>query len=258
MFHRFRFTFFLMENMNERFNAFRSVPREEVSSEHMFRSLRHFPAISKSISSSRGAIETQRNSNLHPSSSTKWRRNKFETSTHRLDELCKSSLSEFSALSQFRKQIINDRDRPSATEVKPKSPVQTKTDPLRSGNAKLTKFAVRYDSRRMNNDLAGFSGVVLDKAYFDYQLKRCLCVYLTPEELDALFEHIDTDKGGTIDGVEFLRYFFKLGADARDELRCQLIESAAQHETKVSHEARLEKERSSYYIYIYAYSYIFL
>jgi hypothetical protein len=148
-------------------------------------------------------------------------------------------------LSQFRYQIINERSKGNlslASEPQLTDRAKNIVDPLVSGNEKLTKFAVRYDSRRMNNDLDGFQERVLDKHYFDYQLKRCLCIYLTPEELEAVFLSIDSDRSGFIDGVEFLRYFFKLGMEARNGIRLQVIASANEIEEKKRQEEFEEKK----------------
>lgn len=114
-------------------------------------------------------------------------------------------------------------------------------DPLLTGNAKLTKFAIRHDSRRMNNDLEGFNGHSLNKEEFDYQLKRCLTIYLTREELDAVFEHIDADQSQFLDGVEFLRYFFRLGQDARHRIQADIVATAAK--TQAMKDVSEEEER---------------
>ena len=222
---------FNSHNMNEQFNPFRTVTRDEVESQHTFRSLRHFPEISKSIPNTTNCIETRiLHTSLSKTQSKKSKSKKKSTSlksTHYLDALCKSSLNEFSTLSSFRKQIINDREKPSVCTSKPKS---KSSDPLETGNAKLTKFAIRHDSRRANNDLEGFNGHTLNKEEFDYQLKRCLTIYMTREELDAVFAHMDTDKSDSIDGVEFLRYFFKLGQDARDRMTAATMATAAKNQ----------------------------
>jgi len=230
--------------MNESFNPFRSVSREEVESDHAFRTLRRFPAISKSLPNARESVSQLKGSTTITKFGTKTSRKRQLKSTHRLEELCKSSLTESGTLSQFRKQIINDREKPPNpfAEYLPKR-VPPVNDPLKTGNAKLTKFAIRYDSRRMNNDLEGFHGLVLDKDAFDYQLKRCLSIYLTKDELDALFVYIDTDKGGTIDGVEFLRYFFKLGQDAKEDLRMKMLATAAEMEKEKARKLALEKKQ---------------
>lgn len=254
--------------MNERFNPFRSVPIEEIESEHTFHTLRHFPLISKSINSSKISINKLNNENKNNEIKVKKIKNIKLKSTHKLNELCKSSLNEFNTLSTFRYQIINERNKNNllnssssfSSSSSPSSPSHNSSssplknslkniknlkklnNPLKSGNEKLTKFAVRYDSRRMNNDLDGFHERVLDKTYFDYQLKRCLCVYLSPEELDAVFTYIDLDKSGFIDGVEFLRYFFKLGQDARNAIRLQAIHTTHEMEIKRAQEEVEEKQ----------------
>lgn len=235
--------------MNEQFNPFRAVRREEVESEHTFRSLRFFPEISKSIPSSTVCIET-RTAELSALAKTKPKMSKTKKSatlksTHYLDALCKSSLNEFSTLSQFRKQIINDREKPNVMTRSTSSLGRTQAksvDPLVTGNDKLTKFAIRHDSRRANTDLEGFHGHTLNKDEFDYQLKRCLTIYLTREELDAVFTHVDTDCSLTIDGVEFLRYFFRLGQEARDAVRADVVATAAK--TQAMKESCEEAERS--------------
>lgn len=232
--------------MNEQFNPFRTVPRQEVERDHTFRSLRHFPEISKSISHTGACIETRTAEASALAKSTSGKKKKKKTtslkSTHYLDALCKSSLNEFSTLSQFRKQIINDREKPAAQSANIFRRTQSKgVDPLESGNAKLTKFAIRHDSRRENNDLEGFNGYSLNKEEFDYQLKHCLTIYLTRDELDAVFTHIDTDKSDFIDGVEFLRYFFKLGQDARDDIRAELMATAMK--TQAMKDKKKEDER---------------
>ncbi len=51
------------------------------------------------------------------------------------------------------------------------------------------------------------------------QLRRCLNIILLSEELDALFIDIDTDRSGFCDGVEFMRYFFKLGYSEKSETK---------------------------------------
>ena len=236
--------------MNEQFNPFRTVPREEVESVHTFRSLRHFPEISKSIPNATACIETRTletpalNKTVPKKKKTK--KNALK-STHYLESLCKSSLNEFSTLSTFRKQIINDREKPhshATTMLASSFPKKNeKADPLETGNAKLTKFAIKHDSRRANNDLEGFNGFALSKEEFDYQLKRCLTIYLTRDELDAVFTYIDTDCSNYIDGVEFLRYFFKLGQDARDKVRANLIETAAQAQAKKEKKEEEERRR---------------
>ena len=239
--------------MEAAFNPFREVSPEEVEGDHAYRTLRRFPAISKSVAATRAAVDGIKTTTIITKHGKAKPRKRQYQSTHRLKDLCKSSIGEVdSTLSNFRKQVINDRPRPEPDTISLSLSSEQDTDPLTTGNAKLTKFAIRYDSRRMNNDLAGFHGHALDKPSFDYQLKRCLSIYLTKPELDALFLFIDTDKGGTIDGVEFLRYFFKLGQDARDRIRNQTVATVqAMEAAKLK---KLQEQQAMYVTHTYMYS----
>ncbi|CAN0343249.1 unnamed protein product, partial [Ectocarpus fasciculatus] len=108
---------------------------------------------------------------------------------------------------------------------------------------KLEKLAVKFDSQGVNNDLKGFAGIDLSKKEFDTQLKRCLCIWLTTPELDALMVAMDTDGNGSIDGVEFVRYFFDLGIAARDRLRENRIELQAKKEAEILKIKQREDEK---------------
>lgn len=92
---------------------------------------------------------------------------------------------------------------------------QTPSDPVTAADQKLTKVSISFDSRSANNDLSGFSGALLNKRDFQTQLRRCLNINLKQIEVDALFAKMDVDNSGLIDGVEFVRYFFALGIEAR-------------------------------------------
>lgn len=215
---------------------------------HAFRSLRHFPEVSSSVSLSAHRPQPlpppQQQQQQQKNKKKKEKKPPLRKSTHRLEELCRSSHSELSALSLFRKQIINDRERPTPqAALALKRSKAKETDALTSGNEKLTKFAIAHDARRMNTDLEGFDGHILSKEQFDYQLKRCLTIYLTPAELDAVFESMDTDKSTFIDGVEFLRYFFKLGQDARDRIRAETAAASAKAQAAKDRAALDERQR---------------
>lgn len=221
--------------MNEVFNNFRNVPREEVESDHTFRTLRHFPAIAKSVSNTVVCVHENKVSLVVEKKS---RSSKQRKSTHRLESLCKSSIGEFNSLSSFRKQIINERHKPHRDTLKLPPRLSAKElaaeDHLQNANDKLTKFSISYDSRKANNDLNGFQNEVLTKEELNIQLKRCLTIYLSDEELDALFINMDADGSGLIDGVEFTRYFFKLGQDARFRM---------QSETSTLHQQLIDAEK---------------
>lgn len=96
-------------------------------------------------------------------------------------------------------------------------------DPLTRANEKLKMIAISFDAQSANSHLDGFQGSKLTKEELTTQLRRCINVHLRPTELDALFSSMDRDDSAHIDGVEFVRYFFKLGNEAR---------TAQQHETR--------------------------
>ena len=138
-------------------------------------------------------------------------------STHKLSELTGSAANEVSHMQNIHHLLLSERakqrdaiaiERAQSIRVADK-PV---LDPLQSAHKKLSRIAVKYDSRRMNNDLAGFIyGYELTYAEFDTQLRRCLNINLTKAELDAIFREMDSDGNMHIDGIEFTRYFFYLG-----------------------------------------------
>lgn len=59
--------------------------------------------------------------------------------------------------------------------------------------------------------LRGFQGSAMQPMEFRENVKQAFGVHLTKKELGALVQEVDLDKNGTIDGAEFLCYFFKLG-----------------------------------------------
>ena len=84
-------------------------------------------------------------------------------------------------------------------------------DPLAIANEKLSKAAMSFTPLGSMNVLAGFQGQDLNKEELAVQLRRCLQIMLRKEELSALFDSMDVDGSGFIDGVEFTRYFLTLG-----------------------------------------------
>lgn len=213
--------------LNRPDNGFRDVPYSESEADHLFYTFRHFPelAISKP--------ESDKLQKQLSDGSCDWRTRKSVNravqlrSTHKLKELSTSALDDsFRSLRDFRKTLYNEKSQnslaltqTSAFVLKPARTREPDIDPLTSANNKLGKLAVKFDSQGVNNDLKGFAGIDLSKKEFDTQLKRCLCIWLTQEELDALMVAMDTDGNGAIDGVEFVRYFFDLGMKERDRIR---------------------------------------
>jgi hypothetical protein len=105
-------------------------------------------------------------------------------------------------------------------------------DPLLRANEKLKKIAVSFDPSSTNSHLAGFQGAKLHKQEFAILLRRCLNIQLRSVELDALFHTMDADNSSLIDGVEFIRYFFHLGNEAK---------ALMQLETKERQQRRLQR-----------------
>lgn len=109
-------------------------------------------------------------------------------------------------------------------------------DPLLSANEKLKKISVSFDAGSYNSHLAGFQGAKLTKSEFKTALRRCLNIHLRAAELDALFTKMDADNSMLIDGVEFIRYFFHLGNEAKAHM---------QRETRDRQLRKLERQKQS-------------
>merc|ERR1719218_469205 len=103
-----------------------------------------------------------------------------------------------------------------------------------------------YDKRRMNDDLAGFSdGPPLTFGEFDTQLKRCLNINLTRVEIQALFDHMDLDGNKVIDAVEFVRYFFKVGAEYHNQIKekQEVVRKKEEQVVEIKRDAELIKQQ---------------
>jgi hypothetical protein len=226
------------------------LPTIEFEKSHTYKSFRHFPDLRMSAYEIEH-MKTKRSSNLECSKPTmNISRKVIKRSTHHLDELSRSSLDEIgSNLSDFRKILLENRKRNqvllpgersralplpsggldgdsmvSSLQGGGASGVFTTTnqpyeeftgEPVDIANQKLTKVSISFDALSYNSHLAGFAGAKLTKQEFETQLRRCINVNLKKAELDALFLQMDEDGSGLIDGVEFVRYFFRLGNEAR-------------------------------------------
>jgi Ca2+-binding EF-hand superfamily protein len=104
---------------------------------------------------------------------------------------------------------------------------------------KIARQATNYDP--LSN--AGLSEIVageMDPTAFRTQLRQTFGVRtLTPSELGALFHVFDKDRGGTIDGGEFLTAFFRIG---RQERNVQLAEAVKVKERRRRMQQRYAKE----------------
>ena len=237
---------------------YRKVPLAEIENAHTFRSMRYFPELRQSVSQIK-VMQTSlgRDMKEHIPEFKHFRRKTQKKYTHRLDELVKSSLSEINALAEFRKVISEERIKErnlnasntcSMSRPTSASAPMTKKDHLASANAKLTKYAISYDSGSFINILAGFqghtdSGGWIGKQEFDVQLRRCLNIAITKDELDALFDTIDDNHNELIEGVEFTRYFFKLGNEARQSVKLNNEAIRQKHLAKLELKAKREEER---------------
>ena len=85
----------------------------------------------------------------------------------------------------------------------------------KSGLDKFAQAALAYmrNGTRVTGlaGLRGFQGSAMHPMEFRENVKQAFGIQLTRKELGALIKEIDLDKSGTIDGAEFLCYFFKLG-----------------------------------------------
>ena len=216
--------------MNEVSNNFRLVPRSEVEADHYFRATRQFPELLNSL---RGV---ERNQKLLGRDMTTTRRfanqdGKMKTrsplqlkSTHKLDKLTGSCLTSLNSMNSMRNVLMSERARARHERANERlSSTTAQADalktPLERANIKLTKKSVSFSSSGNFNVLAGFQGSPLTIDELSVQLKRCLNINLKRDELEAVFASMDLDDSGDIDGVEFTRYFFKLGSDRIAERR---------------------------------------
>lgn len=246
-------------------------PTLEFERMHTFKSFRQFPELRKSVQEIE-SIAFASADPLHHMRSGRIRRPKLTTTTHRLAELSQSSLSDVSSvMDDFRRIMLENRrkntnpyahQQQSTAEEEPSTslddqtlprksiasrppllsrrfsvsalPEEFKRDPLLRANEKLKKIAVSFDASATNSHLAGFQGAKLTKKEFSTLLRRCLNIHLKTVEIDALFHSMDRDDSGLIDGVEFIRYFFHLGNEAK-----QLISL----ETKERQRRKLQREK---------------
>lgn len=251
--------------MNAVPNGWRQVPFAEIENDHAFRVFRHFPELRKSVPALKTLqLEKGRNWKDLQQPKNEMPREILHKSTHKLDELKKPATMDASLLSDFRKVLFEGRSKRmqslSLVQMDEPLPTHHRKSPtnlprsragtadgdqsvgsastiacLRSANEKLTKLSVSYDSRDPVSYLLGFEGLALDKQELNVQLRRCLNIWLTKEELDALFESMDSDNSNLIDGVEFVRYFFSLGNKARGKINRELSNKLK----KLSQEAKL-------------------
>lgn len=217
------------------------MPTAEYERIHTYHSLRQFPELRRTVNDMK-LIPVRRRDDVNAQSHSKGlSRIKHNRSTHKLDELSRSSVDDISAMTDFRKVLLENRRKLKSTlstsSVVSLPPLVLEEDSLdgsissvEAADRKLAKVSISFDSGSYNSHLAGFSGSRLDKKEFHIQLRRCLNINLKKSELHALFEKMDMDKSGEIDGVEFIRYFFALGTQARWKIQIETMNRRAKQQ----------------------------
>jgi hypothetical protein len=231
--------------MNERKNDYRSVNRAEVEADHLFKATRHFPELRQSLR----AVNTQQVDFGRDMTTTKKYNNEGKVrpkqlkSTNYLDTLTGSVVDELQGMTHIRGVLLGERARIRDLRAQERSIVDRthELSPLERANEKLTKASVSFNALSANNDLSGFQGRPLTVTELDVQLKRCLNIKLKSDELAAVFRVMDLDDSKDIDGVEFTRYFFKLGSDAIALMRKRELE---REEKEREEKRRLEEEEA--------------
>lgn len=200
-------------------------------------------------------------------------------STHRLQELSRSSLGEFCApMDEMRKVLMRsrgskmsgsgsgpssssraaDRAEDSLGQVgdcanytgalgeQPQTQVgmdNNEPGPLSVARVKLAKASLSFNPNGPVNVLRGFQGMALTIEEFDSLLRRGLNIILLKRELHALFNSMDADLSGYIDGVEFTRYFLQTGVDERKRHNMEQLRITWKAEEDEKDRAEREAER---------------
>jgi hypothetical protein len=231
------------------------LPTVEYERNHTFKTYRQFPELRLSIDQVQNLKLSRQEVANQLSQSKGIKRTVQIKSTHRLDELSKSSLTELSSvMDDFRKILIENRRKnvmsgsssvasQSTASLKSESAEYEGLTPLEIANKKLKKISVSFDSQSYNSHLAGFQGAKLTKNEFETLLRRCLNINLKRIELDALFDTMDADGSLLIDGVEFIRYFFQLGNEARWKMLIDTKEIQTKRKERMKHRRILEQQR---------------
>jgi len=223
-------------------------PTPEFRKQHAYETLKHFPELKKSLqefdkvnlelgecqSNSQTAYSLNRVMELTRSDASAQKSLSSSSNYNRpsirvLDDLKKSSVGEISALSDFKKILVETRraskisqglvpglsttkdftevtfsrmttatefEDSSSVESRPQSVesiCQSALDPLQRANDKVARVSASLDLLRSGaaNPLEGFYGTAMDKNDFAQALRRCLNVRLSRQELDALFASLD-------------------------------------------------------------------
>jgi len=213
---------------NRAINPYRVVPESETYANHCFHTMRHFPDLSTGINT------ILKNMEKDAGKTRALRRKKVKASSSRiLNQFCRSSVDEFTAVKDFHQTLIENRlaqrsytgmstdsrSPPSENFIYSAQQMDANSNPLSTANEKLMKVAIKYDnSDRGNEEIKGFEGMMMTIDEFDKQLKRGLHIWLTRPELEALFHIMAKTEGiddELLDPEAFVTYFFQAGFRAR-------------------------------------------
>jgi len=122
---------------------------------------------------------------------------------------------------------------------------------LMSAKKKIGRVACFYDREKMG--LKGFDSHSLTPSEFRSQLRSNFLIELTNAELGAIIIYFDKDGDGTVDTVEFINEFFKLGHGERlkfamhrkDDEATKMRHIEQQAKIKADKVARLKKTASA-------------
>ncbi len=112
---------------------------------------------------------------------------------------------------------------------------------LLSAKQKIGRVSLFYDPVKFS--LKGFDSEKLDPTQFREQLRQNFLIRLTDEELGAIVLLFDKDGDGTVDSVEFINAFFRMGKiekrkflinrkDVNDRIEQERIERLEKHEER--------------------------
>lgn len=240
----------------------KTVADVDGSSLHKFRALRHFN-VSIPIARLEEAVTSQFKEQFNATKAGRGKkvipRQKMQTSTHRLDQLTKSSFSEFGEVKSFKKLLIDERakqrkeelaitqkliggtmtaspPRHTASRERSRSPGSS-VDYLASAKEKLGVYSQSFEPKMPDNQIwiGGFHGARLTLEEFKLQIRRCLGASLSSNEIEALFESFEIDSYETIDGVHFTRLFYALGHQCRHAVQTTSLNNLLQHEKDSKH-----------------------
>eukprot|EP01036_Dinobryon_divergens_P039335 gene39335-51839_t len=239
--------------MNVSYNPYRAVPFAESECIHTFRALRQFPQLLRPLSGIEEAQKTNgRTWDLNENSRTikgiKKHPKAKKSSSRILSQFCRSSSGEVTAMQDFHRSLIQNRlnQRELSAESYPVHSRSTTETPLGSARAKLAKVAIKYDyTHKFDVELKGFVGARMNIDEFDTQLKRGLHLWISRDEVEALFFAMDSDGNNILDPEEFLSYFFQLGHESREEVRQVMLQNRHLEEERQRGHEQSEETKAS-------------